>query len=164
LSPWGVQVYVGLGSNLNDPVAQVRQGLRALAQLPRSRLVQASRLYCSPPMGPPDQPDYINAVAALDTALEPEPLLDALQAIEVRQGRRRGVRWGARTLDLDILLYGSRCLSGPRLNVPHPGLDQRAFVIHPLAEIAPEAVVPGRGTVAELARHCPKGGLQLLDQ
>lgn len=134
--------YIGLGANLDEPVTQLRTALRELAQLPASRLVAVSPLYRNPPMGPQDQPDYVNAVAALETELAPEALLDALQDIENRQGRVRLQRWGARTLDLDILLYGSAQIQTPRLTVPHPGVKERAFVVQPLADIAPDLHFP----------------------
>lgn len=134
--------YIGLGANLDEPVTQLRTALRELALLPASRLVAVSPLYRNPPMGPQDQPDYVNAVAALETELAPEALLDALQDIENRQGRVRLQRWGARTLDLDILLYGSAQIQTPRLTVPHPGVKERAFVVQPLADIAPDLHFP----------------------
>lgn len=158
-----VTAYIGLGSNLGGPAGQVRAALRDLAAIPQTQLQQVSPLYRSPPLGPPDQPDYINAVAALETALAPEALLDALQALETRHGRvRDGQRWGPRTLDLDLLLYGEQQLATPRLTVPHPGLPQRAFVLYPLADIAPELQVPGSGSVQALLAQCPKAGLERL--
>ena len=145
-------VYVGLGSNLQNPREQVRQALQELGQLPRTRLDRHSSLYRSAPLGPQDQPDYVNAVACLATELAPLPLLDALQAIEQAHGRVRDRHWGARTLDLDILLYGDRVIDLPRLQVPHPQMHRRSFVLKPLLEIAPGLAVPGRGPVAELAQ------------
>jgi len=145
-------VYVGLGSNLQEPREQVRRALQELAQLPCTRLDRHSSLYRSNPLGPQDQPDYVNAVACLATELAPLPLLDALQAIEQAHGRVRDRHWGARTLDLDILLYGDRVIDLPRLQVPHPQMHRRSFVLKPLLEIAPGLAVPGRGPVAELAQ------------
>lgn len=143
--------YVGLGSNLADPVAQVRRALDELDRIPGVRITARSPLYRSPPLGPSDQPDYINAVAALDTGLAPLELLAALRDIEARHGRRRdGVRWGPRSLDLDILLYGDVVMSTPELTLPHPGLPERAFVLYPLFDVAPQLAVPGKGTVSEL--------------
>ena len=142
------RVYVGLGSNLDAPRTRIRRAVEAMAALSATRLLQLSPLYRSPPMGPPDQPDYLNAVAEVETGLAPLALLDVLQAIEQRQGRVRGERWGPRTLDLDILLYGDRRISFPRLQVPHPGLLQRPFVLVPLADIAPRMVMPD-GVVLE---------------
>ncbi len=153
-------VHVGLGSNLDAPLEQVRRAVGELDAIPGTRLTACSSLYRSPPMGPPDQPDYINAVAALRTALEPEALLDALQAIESAHGRRRLRRWGARTLDLDILLWGERRVATSRLTVPHPGLHERAFVLYPLAELDEAVAVPGGPALTELLARCPRGGLQ----
>ncbi len=144
-----IRAYLGLGSNLGRPVEQLDRALAALRELPDSRLDAVSRYYRNPPMGPA-QPDYVNAVAALDTELEPLVLLDALQAIENAQGRTRELRWGPRTLDLDLLLYGDRRIDLPRLHVPHPGLAQRAFVLLPLAELAPGLSIPGLGSIARL--------------
>lgn len=154
-----VTAYIGLGSNLAEPVSQIRQACEALKRLPQSQLLACSSLYSSPPMGPPDQPDYINAVAALETALAPHVLLTELQGVEQAQGRTREIRWGARTLDLDLLLYGEQTIKDKLLTVPHPGLPERAFVLYPLQEIAPGLVIPGQGPLAELVAGCPKGGL-----
>ena len=154
--------WIGLGSNLEDPAAQVTRALGELDAIAGSYLLRASSLYASPPMGPPDQPEYVNAVAGLLTTLTPDALLDALQAIEQAHDRVRGERWGPRTLDLDLLLYDEQCIDTPRLTVPHPGLHQRAFVLQPLAEIAPELRVPGHATVEELARQCPVDGLRRI--
>jgi 2-amino-4-hydroxy-6-hydroxymethyldihydropteridine diphosphokinase len=144
-----------VGSNLDDPVAQVGHALSELDELPRTHCAARSSLYRSAPMGPQDQPPYVNAVAALDTALGPDELLERLQEIERRHGRVRGAqRWGPRTLDLDILLYGDAVLSTERLTVPHPGLCERSFVLVPLLEIAPQLEVPGQGSVASLAEAC----------
>jgi len=145
-------VYIGLGSNLQNPHDQVRRALQELGQVPRTRVDRYSSLYRSAPLGPQDQPDYVNAVACLVTGLEPLPLLDALQAIEQAHGRVRERHWGARTLDLDILLYGDHVLDLPRLQVPHPQMHRRSFVLKPLLEIAPGLEVPGRGPVAALAQ------------
>jgi 2-amino-4-hydroxy-6-hydroxymethyldihydropteridine diphosphokinase len=156
-------VYVGLGSNLNDPHGQLAAGMNELAELPGTQVEARSSLYESEPMGPSDQPDYVNAVVRLRTALSPEALLDGLQAIEQGHGRQRTRRWGARTLDLDILLYGERQIAGPRLRVPHPGIARRNFVLHPLAELDSRLEIPGLGSVAELLAACPKGRLVRLD-
>ncbi|MGM0594928.1 MAG: 2-amino-4-hydroxy-6-hydroxymethyldihydropteridine diphosphokinase [Pseudomonadota bacterium] len=158
------RAYIGLGSNLNDPVAQLGQALDALRQLADSRLTAVSRLYRSDPMGPPGQPDYVNAVAMLDTRMEPLLLLDALQQIEQAQGRvRSGERWGPRTLDLDLLLYGAEVIDHPRLQVPHPQLRQRSFVLVPLAELAPELTLPDGVTLREALNACPDNGLVLME-
>lgn len=159
-----VPAYIGLGSNLSDPVRQVRGALTALGRLPDSCLVAVSRLYRNPPMGPAEQPDYVNAVARLDTRLSPRALLQALLAIEEAQGRVRGTeRWGPRTLDLDLLVYGALELREPGLVVPHPGVPERSFVLYPLHEIAPELHIPGMGPVAGLRACCPDDGLIPLD-
>jgi 2-amino-4-hydroxy-6-hydroxymethyldihydropteridine diphosphokinase len=145
-------VYVGLGSNLDDPVAQVERALRELAELPRCHFGLASSLYRSAPLGPPDQPDYYNAVAGLLTQLDPFEFLAALQALERAHGRRRGgERWGPRSLDLDLLVYGGRVLTEAELTVPHPRIAGRNFVLLPLVEIAPHLPVPGLASAAQLA-------------
>lgn len=145
-----VVCYIGLGSNLDQPVQQVQQALAELTALPACRLQAYSSLYRSAPVGPADQPDYINAVAELHTDLPADELLDALQAIEQAHRRQRTRRWGPRTLDLDILLYGSTRIDDARLQVPHPEIAKRAFVLYPLAEIAPQLVIPGLGAIADL--------------
>lgn len=159
------RVYIGLGSNIDDPLDQIRRALRELDGLARVRLVRISSLYRSPPMGPAGQPDYLNAVAALDTSLGAEELLVLLQGIEEFHRRvRTGERWGPRTLDLDLLLYGDQVIDTAHLRVPHYGLQARNFVLHPLAEIAPaDLEVPGRGALSDLLVHCPADGLQRLD-
>lgn len=158
-----VLAYIGLGSNLAGPRSQVLRALTALAGLPDTELATASSLYHSAPMGPANQPDYINAVAAVQTALGPLQLLDALQAIEHRQRRIRSTqRWGPRTLDLDLLLYGQRRLHSPRLTVPHYGMHERAFVLYPLAEIAPDVHIPGKGPLSALLADCPAADLRRL--
>lgn len=156
------EVYVGLGSNLEDPRAQVSRALEELAALPDSALCAKSSLYRTPPMGPPGQPDYINAVARLRTALSPHALLDALQALEQGHARVREVRWGPRTLDLDILLYDAMHIADTRLTVPHPGMAERAFVLVPLAEIAPALVIPGMGAVGDLLPRVDLQGISRL--
>lgn len=158
-----IRAFIGLGSNLEAPVAQVRRAIAALRQLPQTRLTAISHLYRSTPMGPAGQPDYINAVAMLDTRLEPLELLDALQAIEHDQGRVRGAeRWGPRTLDLDLLLYGTECIASERLQVPHPGLGERNFVLYPLAELSPELVLPDGRSMRQLLAATPREGLERL--
>ncbi|MBA1264415.1 2-amino-4-hydroxy-6-hydroxymethyldihydropteridine diphosphokinase [Stutzerimonas sp. NM35] len=159
------RVYIGLGSNLAEPGEQLRCALMALDALPDCHLAAVSSLYASDPLGPADQPRYNNAVAALDTRLSPLQLLDALQAIEQAQGReRKAERWGPRTLDLDILLFGERLLDEPRLTVPHYHLHARAFVLYPLAEIAPpDLQLPDGRLLAELLAACPFEGIERLD-
>lgn len=157
------RVYIGLGSNLAEPLQQLRSALAALSELPRSALVGQSSFYASDPLGPPDQPRYVNAVAALDTALPPWTLLDALQRIEQEQGRvRKAERWGPRTLDLDILLFGNRLIADERLNVPHYHMHARPFVLYPLAELAPELELPDGRPLRELLAACPFTGLERL--
>lgn len=158
------RAYIGLGSNLGEPEVQLRAALEALSQLPATRLAQVSSLYSSEPLGPADQPRYVNAVAALDTELSPLALLDALQAIEQTQGRvRKAERWGPRTLDLDILLFGRQRLDLPRLQVPHYHMHARAFVLYPLAEIAgEELLLPDGQRLHSLLHACPAGDLQRI--
>lgn len=142
--------YLGLGSNLEDPVRQVKRALGRLMQLPSTQHLSASRLYRSPPLGPQDQPDYINAVARVDTTLAPLELLHALQAIEREFGRVRLRPWGERIIDLDLLLYGDTVLATPELTLPHPGIAARAFVLRPLAELAPQLDIPTLGPLPAL--------------
>ncbi|MDX1465359.1 MAG: 2-amino-4-hydroxy-6-hydroxymethyldihydropteridine diphosphokinase [Halomonas sp.] len=136
--------WIGLGSNLDGPREHVARALEELDRLPLTRRLAASRLYASRPVGPADQPDYVNAVAQLATRLSPLALLDQLQALEQRHGRVRGRRWGPRTLDLDLLLYDDRRLALPRLTLPHPEMTRRAFVLVPLAELAPRLALDGQ--------------------
>lgn len=158
-----IRTFIGLGANLAEPLTQLRQAVQALSRLPGSRLVACSPLYQSSPMGPADQPDYLNAVAALDTALAPHALLDELQRIEREQGRvRKAERWGPRTLDLDLLLYGSLSTQDARLTLPHYGMKSRAFVLLPLADLAPELVLPCGTSLAELVARCDRTGLHRL--
>lgn len=156
--------YVGLGSNLDDPQAQVRLALAALDALPATRLVATSPLYATAPVGPQDQPDYVNAVAHLETRLTPADLLAALLGIEATQGRRRdGTRWGPRTLDLDLLLHGKTWLDLPGLHLPHPQIRHRAFVLIPLADLAPaDLEISGQGVLSDLLRACPRDGVRRL--
>ena len=157
-------VYIGLGSNLADPRAQVESGLQALARLPLTRLVRHSHLYRSAPWGNTQQPEFVNAVAQLETSLPPRELLDELLGIERAAGRiRAGERWGPRMLDLDILLYGERVLDEPGLCVPHAHLAQRAFVLLPLAEIASDLQVPGRGPIHTLLQRVDKSACLPLE-
>ena len=156
------RVYIGLGSNLADPAEQLRNAVQALARLPQSELAGVSAFYQSDSLLP-GQPRYTNAVAALDSALAPLDLLDALQGIENEQGRERLERWGPRTLDLDILLFGDRLVDEPRLKVPHYQMQERAFVLYPLAELAPAdlRLADGR-TLRDLLTACPFVGLERL--
>lgn len=158
------RAWVGLGSNLADPFAQLQRAVNALAALPNARLVAVSVAYRNPALQLPDcapQPDYLNAVAALDTSLEPLALLDALQAIENAQGRVREQRWGPRTLDLDLLLFGSLILDTARLTLPHPGMTQRLFVLQPLHDLAPGLTFPDGTTLDVLLANCPPTPMEL---
>ena len=156
------RIYIGMGSNLAEPAGQLRSAVAAMARLPQSRLVGVSAFYQSDSLLP-GQPRYTNAVAALDSTLAPLDLLDALQAIENEQGRERLERWGPRTLDLDILLFGDRLIDEPRLKVPHYHMQERAFVLYPLAELAPAdlRLADGR-TLANMLEACPFVGLERL--
>ena len=135
------QAYIGLGSNLDQPVEHIRQALIELDKLPLTRVTHTSSLFCSSPVGPQDQDDFINAAAAVETRLSPLALLDQLQALEQRHRRKRDRHWGPRTLDLDLLLFDQCMLSHPRLRVPHPEIRARRFVLCPLIEIAPHLVL-----------------------
>ena len=147
--------WIGLGSNLGEPRHQIESAFAALARLPDTRLAARSRLYRSEPVGVPDaQPDYLNAVARVHTLLSPRELLAALLAIEAAHGRERSHRGAARTLDLDLLLYGALVVREAGLELPHPRLHTRAFVLAPLAELDPQLVVPGHGTVRALLARC----------
>lgn len=157
-----VRCYIGLGSNLEEPRQQVSKALEELAQLPDSRLLGASHLYRSDPVGPPGQPDYINAVACLETGLEAHALLDQLQGIEQAHDRVRKIHWGPRTLDLDLLLYGDETISTERLTVPHAFMTERNFVLWPLAEIAPELTLPDGRKLEQLLFLCPVGTLERI--
>ncbi|GGD59250.1 2-amino-4-hydroxy-6-hydroxymethyldihydropteridine diphosphokinase [Lacimicrobium alkaliphilum] len=155
--------YVGLGSNLADPRQQLLAALRALHQSEEIRLLGCSSFYQSVPMGPQDQPDFINAVAQLDTVLPAHDLLDLMQSIEQQQGRqRKAERWGARTLDLDLLLFGSQQIDTTRLRVPHYGLAEREFVLYPLSELSPDLVLPDGTTLNALLRQCDAKGLTVV--
>jgi 2-amino-4-hydroxy-6-hydroxymethyldihydropteridine diphosphokinase len=157
------RAFIGLGANLDDPLRHVRTALDDLDRLPGTGVVACSSFYRSAPLGPPGQPHYINAVAELETALEPEALLSALQSIENAHGRvRGGERWGARTLDLDLLLYDRREIDTPRLRVPHPEMGRRNFVLAPLLEIAPEIDIPGLGPAAPIQARLGSTGLERL--
>ena len=157
-----VVAYIGLGSNLNDPKAQIKQAFKALKSLPDSRLGKCSPLYRSVPMGPQDQPQFINAVAQLYTRLPPLLLLENLQRLELAQGRHRGRHWGPRSLDLDILLYNNLILNSEQLTIPHSGLYLRNFVLYPLADIAPTLIFPDGSKLADHVKNCASSGLKKL--
>ena len=155
--------WIGVGSNLEDPRAQVLAAIARLGQLPRTRLVLASQLYRSRPFGPVAQSDFVNAVAAVLTQLDPTALLAELHAIESSMGRpERHERWGPRIIDLDLLAFGSQRLEEPGLTLPHPGIVERNFVLYPLSEIAPALDLPGLGRVADLAAAVTAEGITLL--
>ncbi|PHS27480.1 MAG: 2-amino-4-hydroxy-6-hydroxymethyldihydropteridine diphosphokinase [Methylophaga sp.] len=156
-------IFIGLGSNLAAPIKQVLMAIKALHALPETKLIKQSSLYASPPMGPQDQPDYINAVVELTSQLSASELLDQLQTIEQQQGRVKLRHWGERTLDLDILVYGDQEINDERLTIPHPGLTERAFVLYPLAEITPDLIIPKLGNVASLVQNCPRAGLNRIN-
>lgn len=159
-----VTAYIGLGSNLENPAQQIKSARAAITQIAGVKELGFSSLYHSSPMGPQDQPDYVNAVMCIATDLPPIDLLRCLQRIENDQGRvRKDQRWGARTLDLDVLIYGDQIIELPDLIVPHTGLAERAFVLYPLYEIAPHTQVPGKGDIADLIAKCPMNELKRLD-
>ena len=147
-------VWLAIGSNLASPLQQVNAALDALAQIPDTRIAAVSAFYRTPPLGPQDQPDYLNAAVALETALEPEALLDHTQRIELQQGRvRKDERWGPRTLDLDIMLFGAQVINTQRLTVPHYDMKNRGFMLWPLFEIAPELIFPDGETLESVLQR-----------
>lgn len=152
--------YVGLGSNLENPVSQIERAFELLENLPETRVISKSSLYRSAPFGPIEQPDFVNAVVALLTLLDAPTLLERLQDVEKSQGRRRGdVQWGPRILDLDLLVFGDATIEEPGLIVPHPGIGARNFVLLPLCEIAPDLVIPGLGRVRDVAVNIGEAGI-----
>ena len=155
-----IPAYIALGSNLDNPKKQLREAVAALEILPGSKLQRVSSIYRSAALGPGNQPDYLNAVALLTTDLSPLLLLNALQSIERQQGRVRDIVWGPRTLDLDLLLYGDQRIEAPRLNIPHPRMQQRNFVLYPLREISDTNLALPDGTDLDtLLQQCPADGL-----
>lgn len=157
------RAYIGIGANLDDAATQVRTAIAALAALPASHLVRSSSLYRTAPIGHAAQPDFINAVALVETTLAPRALLAALRAIEERRGRVRTFKNAPRTLDLDLLLYDDRVIDEPELSVPHPRMHERAFVLAPLVEIDPECVIPGRGPAREWLARCAHQAIARLE-
>ena len=158
------RAWIGLGSNLCDPPAQIAAAVIALARLPQSGLLRQSSLYRSAPWGVADQPEFVNAVVLIDTGLSPHDLMQSLLAIERDFGRQRSAtRWGPRILDLDVLLYSDRIIDEPGLRVPHPHLRERAFVLLPLAEISPRLHVPGQGPVRRLLDAVDVSGCRKID-
>lgn len=156
------RVYIALGANLEDPKTQLDNATTALSALARGNSLKVSPYYCSAPMGNVAQPDYVNAVVSFETDLAPLVLLDALQQIENTQGRVRKERWGPRTLDLDLLLYGDEIIDEPRLKVPHYGMKERSFVLVPLAAIAPDLILPCKTALGSLISANILAELQLL--
>jgi len=159
----GSVAYIGLGSNQANPLSQLHLALEALAQLPQTTLDAASPVYRSRPVGPADQPDFLNMAARLHTGLSPLDLLDRMQGIEKAQGRVRTQHWGPRTLDLDLLLFNQETIEHPRLRVPHPEIRNRDFVLQPLLDIAPQLTLPDGQTLAALRQQCPDNGLTQLE-
>jgi 2-amino-4-hydroxy-6-hydroxymethyldihydropteridine diphosphokinase len=157
-----LRCFLGLGSNLAEPLRQLQQALTALDRLEHCRLGRVSPFYRNPALGPGEQPDYINAVAEVFTTLSAAALLHEMQSIENAQGRVRSARWAARTLDLDLLLYGDQVIATPTLEVPHPRLRERNFVLYPLYAIAPELILPDGTSLSTLLDCCPAVGLQQL--
>jgi len=159
--------YIGLGSNLEQPIEQLKQAINELSVLENSSLFAQSSFYQSAPMGPQDQPDFLNAVAGLKTTLSANELLLQLQGIEQQHGRIREQHWGPRTLDLDLLLYGDQVINTGNLQVPHPGIPERGFVLYPLYEIAPDLEIPtgesGRESLKELVKKCADKTTKILN-
>lgn len=156
-------VYIGLGANLDQPQQQLEQAFIELAQLPSSSLIAQSSLYHSKPVGPQDQPDYVNAVALIETQLEPLALLDALQQLEQEHGRIRKRHWGERTLDLDIILIDDCVIDSERLKIPHPFAQQRSFVLYPLSEINPKLVFPSGKALEQLLTELDNDLIRIRD-
>lgn len=158
------RVWLALGSNLSEPLQQVEAAFEALTYLPKTKLVACSSYYRSQPLGPQDQPDFLNAVVVLNTTLTPEYFLEHIQLIEQKQGRtRKAHRWGPRTLDIDILLFGSRILATPRLTIPHYDMFNREFILYPLAELIPELHFPNGYTLTACLRRVSRNNLKLWD-
>lgn len=160
--PCPVRAHIALGANLGDPVATLETAFAALDELPDTRVVARSSLYRTAPVGVTGQPDYINAVAALETTLQARALLDVLLALETRHGRTRDYPLAPRTLDLDLLLYGDATVALPGLEIPHPRMHLRAFVLVPLAEIDPSVTIPGQGRVSDLLANVVRQGIERL--
>lgn len=155
-------IYIALGSNQDDPVVQIDRALATLDAHPELRVAAVSRLYRTPPWGVLEQPPFVNAAASLETSLSPEALLDVLVAVEQAAGRRREQRWGPRSLDLDLLLYGHRQLASERLQLPHPRMHERAFVLVPLLDVAPDVVIPAHGRADDLLSKVDRSGVEAI--
>ena len=156
------RAFIALGSNLQDPAAQVNSALREIAELPGTRLLRHSSLYRTAPVGYDNQPDFINAAAEVSTTLQPLALLRALLALEARHGRERPFANAPRVLDLDLLIYDGQVMQTPELTLPHPRLHERGFVLFPLAENAPDLEIPGKGGVSDLVRACQDQGMRKM--
>lgn len=154
--------YIALGANLGDPEATVRSAVDAIAVLPNTKIIAVSSLYRTAPVGLKHQPDFINAAMAVDTAYDAHGMLDALLGIEQEFGRQRSVKNAPRTLDLDLLLHGDTTSDDPTTTLPHPRMHERAFVLAPLAEIAPDLTIPGRGKVVDLLAQCADQSIERL--
>lgn len=160
-----IQAYIGLGSNLNNPISQIKEAMQSIAQIPEIRDFICSPLYLSKPVGPQDQPDFVNAVMLVSTNLSAQNLLFELQKIENIHGRLRLLRWGARTLDLDILIYGKEIINTPNLIIPHPELANRSFVLYPLADIVNvDFEIPVFGKLIDLIKTCPADDLLKIQE
>lgn len=158
-----VEAYIGLGSNLSGPQAQVSSAMQELNSIPETNVLKVSSLYISKPMGPSDQPDYVNAVAKISTNLSPERLLVELQGIEQSHRRQRnGQRWGPRTLDLDIILFGDIQMDSKTLQIPHYAVTEREFVLIPLQELQADLIIPGKGTLTDLIKQLPSYHLERI--
>ncbi|MCP5162440.1 MAG: 2-amino-4-hydroxy-6-hydroxymethyldihydropteridine diphosphokinase [Hahellaceae bacterium] len=157
-----MQAYIGLGSNLEQPALQIKTAMIALNKLPGTQLLAQSSLYSSKPLGPQDQPDFVNAVALIQTELAPLDLLNSLQAIEQQHGRIRKRHWGERTLDLDILLFGDLTFQDERLVIPHKELTHRDFVLKPMLEITPELCLPDGTALSGFLVTCTDNQLSIL--
>lgn len=158
-----VRAFIGLGSNLQDPLLQVKKALASLTALPQTRVIRHSSLYRSAPVGYDNQPDFINAVAEIETQLPAHTLLKQLLSLEAAQGRERPFPNAPRILDLDLLLYNAKVMNDPELTLPHPRMHMRGFVLLPLAEIAPDIEIPGHGKAAELAGQYANEGTERIE-
>lgn len=154
--------YIGLGSNMDSPVEQLHSAILSLRELPATNLVRISSFYRTRPVGPEDQPDYINAVAMINTGLTAQALLEQMQIIEHSRGRIRNLHWGPRTLDLDLLLFGETVINDKDLTVPHPEMHKRGFVLYPLHEISAEIIIPGYGRIENLLKNLNPADVQKL--
>ncbi len=157
-----VRAFIALGANLGEPLAQLDSAVAALNQQPGVTCIAMSKVYLSKPHGPQDQPDFTNAVVEIRTVLSAEQLLDTLQAIEFKHGRKRQEHWGARTLDLDIILFGNQQINTPRLTIPHPRASEREFVIRPLADLDADLVIASRGRVKDLLKRLPVNTMETI--